>query len=393
MKKTVQYLVLGCFLALLAPKSQAKGLDSDTTAVGILLEETGREIRDMVDVYIESQAKQRIRLNELDMILISKTHYPGQPDYVEALEEKLKIKENMEEEEESLALQLLRLRYTKGLEIIKLLYEKVLSLDHHFSSIQTFQQVNAMANPNSYPAFEQHRNLLDERMKKRGGNLKLPAILQSNPYLSATFSIASIFFSEADNTQKEDDLKQISCILDFTVRMNNDLNLIYYETEYLNQNNQTLEEDCLALFAEYTKPIGYFKSLDKCRKEDDWDAVHEAIDRVFKEIDANGGTDPGKTRASMKTQVNLEFSLNRLLDYIDKYSAFVSSGEKYYKKFLVIVSNYGNETACLGQLPRQFTDLKKDIEMSIEKFENSYRLSELKGSKLKDLLYGLPETN
>ena len=393
MKKTVQYLVLGCFLALLAPKSQAKGLDSDTTAVGILLEETGREIRDMVNVYIESQAKQRIRLNELDMILISKTHYPGQPDYVEALEEKLKIKENMEEEEESLALQLLRLRYTKGLEIIKLLYEKVLSLDHHFSSIQTFQQVNAMANPNSYPAFEQNRNLLDERMKKRGGNLKLPAILQSNPYLSATFSIASIFFSEADNTQKEDDLKQISCILDFTVRMNNDLNLIYYETEYLNQNNQTLEEDCLALFAEYTKPIGYFKSLDKCRKEDDWDSVHDAIDRVFKEIDANGGTDPGKTRASMKTQVNLEFSLNRLLDYIDKYSAFVSSGEKYYKKFLVIVSNYGNETACLGQLPRQFTDLKKDIEMSIEKFENSYRLSELKGSKLKDLLYGLPETN
>ncbi|MEZ4920687.1 MAG: hypothetical protein R2792_16420 [Saprospiraceae bacterium] len=365
----------------------------DTTAMGILLFQTNEEINTLRSDYAEWMAQQTKRLNELDLILISKTPYPGQPTYVQALEEKLSIMERMAEEEESLAVQLLRLRYTKGLEIIKLLYEKVLSLDHHFSSIQTFQQVNAMANPNSYPAFQQNRTLMEERMKKKGGNLELPAILKSNPYLSATFSIASIFFSDADNNQKEKDLDQISCILDFTVRMNNDLNLIYYETEYLRQNNETLKEDCLDLFAEYTKPIGYFVPLDQCRKEDDWDAVSDAIDRVFKSIDAGSGTDPIKRRDAMKAQVNLEFSLNRLLDFIDKYSVFVGSGEKYYKKFLVIVTNYNNETECLGQLPRQFTDLKKDIEISIEKFETSYKLSELKGSKLKDLLYGLPETN
>jgi hypothetical protein len=370
-------------------KAQAISPCFDTISLAGLVKNTHELIIELNQSHQQWLGEQETRLNYLDLIIIRKAPLPGQPSYVEALEEKLKIIESLRLDEENFQLQLLRLRYTKGLDLIKLLYEKVLSLDHHFSSIQTFQQINALSNPNSYPIFTQNRAAVEERLKKKGG-VRLPALFQTNPLLSATFSIVSTLFADGDNSQKEKELDQVACIMDFTVRMNADLNTIYYETEFLKSNNQSLKEDCLALFIEYTKPINYLVQLDKCRKEDDWDSVTDAIEKTFKEIGLNIA-DPVKSKISMKQQVNLEFSMNRLLDYIDKYSAFVNEAEKYYRKFNVIVSNYHNESNCAGQIPQSFTDLKKDIDLSIEKFNNSYKLSELKGSKLKDLLYGLPE--
>ena len=41
-----------------------------------------------------------------------------------------------------------KIRYIKGLQIIKILYEKVLGLDHHFASVRTFSEISKMANPN-----------------------------------------------------------------------------------------------------------------------------------------------------------------------------------------------------------------------------------------------------
>ncbi len=394
MKKMLAYMYSALVAAaalLSAPQvGNAKTALYDTTSLAQLVTQTGELIQKLYESRQQWLLKQEHRLNELDLIIIRKVPLPGEPSYVEALEEKLRILEALRVEEENFQLQLLRLRYTKGLELIKLLYEKVLSLDHHFSSIQTFQQINALSNPNNYPAFQQNRAMVEERLKKKGGGVRLPALFQGNPLLSATFSIVTTLLAEGDNAQKEKEFDQIACIMDFTVRMNADLNTIYYETEFLKNNNQSLKDDCLALFTEYTKPINYLVQLDKCRKNDDWDAVMDAIDKTFKEIGANA-TDPVKSKVSMKQQVNLEFSMNRLLDYMDKYSVFVNDGEKYYRKFNVIVSNYQNESVCAGQIPASFSDLKKDIDSSIDKFNNSYKLTELKGSKLKDLLYGLPE--
>jgi hypothetical protein len=382
--------VTGMLLFACSEVAMAKATLYDSTSLARLVIQTNELVQTMHASHQLWLLNQDRRLNELDLIIIRKTPLPGEPSYVEALEEKLRILESLRVDEESFQLQLLRLRYTKGLELIKLLYEKVLSLDHHFSSIQTFQQINTLSNPNSYPAFQQNRAIVEERLKKKGGGVRLPALFQSNPLLSATFSIVATLFSEGDNAQKEKEFDQIACIMDFTVRMNADLNTIYYETEFLKNNNQSLKDDCMALFTEYTKPINYLVQLDKCRKNDDWDAVMDAIDKTFKDISVNA-SDPVKSKVSMKQQVNLEFSMNRLLDYMDKYSVFVNEGEKYYRKFNVIVSNYQNETACAGQIPASFSDLKKDIDSSIDKFNNSYKLTELKGSKLKDLLYGLPE--
>ncbi|MBL7776031.1 MAG: hypothetical protein JNK89_08515 [Saprospiraceae bacterium] len=293
--------------------------------------------------------------------------------------------------EENKILEMTRARFRKGLEIIKLIYEKTLSLEHHFSSLKTYNSVAALSNPNSFPEFQKSREMLEERLKKKTG-FRLPQIMQSNPFLSAAYTVAaSLLSSASDGAQKDKEMEKISCILDFTVRMNADLNTIYYETEFLKESNRTLKEECKSLFSDFTKPVGYLTPLDICRKEDDWETLYAALDKYIAEATALAlKTDDASVRRASKMRADLEFQLDRLLVFINNYGTFVAQGEKYYQKFQIIISNYSNETVCAAVLPVQFAELKSDISHTIEKFSESYNLAEIRGSRLKDLVYGEP---
>lgn len=347
------------------------------------------EIHHIVDEGEKRLSEAKKRLVAIDVYIINHKDKSDNLSYTRALEEKICLERQIRQFEADIYVELLRVRYLKGLDLIKLLYEKILSLDHHFATMQTFQHVSALSNPNSYPAFQQNHAQLQERLKKKSG-VKMPALLQNNIFASTTFSLVAAFFGEGEPSQKEKDLEEISCILDFTLRMNSDLNTIYYETEYLKRGNESLMEDIMTLFADFTKPVSYYVALDKCRKNDDWESLTEALEKVLKEVE-EGNKNPELAKMAMKHRNNLEFSIDRLLHFMDKYTVFVDQGEKYYQKFLIIVGNYANTEACASKMPAQFNDLKKDIRISIEKFGTSYKLSELKGSKLKDLLYGLPD--
>jgi hypothetical protein len=39
-------------------------------------------------------------------------------------------------------------------------------------------------------------------------------------------------------------------------------------------------------------------------------------------------------------------------------------------------------------MPAQYKQLKADIEQTLEKFNSAYKMPEVQGSKLKDMLYG-----
>lgn len=370
-------------------KAVATPFYTEEDSLSILIAETGKILSVLQDDHLQQTICLEEELEVLNNKLLFAKSGSGLPYYAQLLEEKVRVLADLESAAEDFQVQMLRVRYIKGVELIKLLYEKVLGLDHHFTSIQTIQNIASLSNPNNFPDFQKNKKMLDERLHKKSG-VKLPAVLQSNIYLSGTFSLLAALFGEGDSGEKEKDLEQIACILDFTLRMNNDLNTIFYETEFLKQNNQALKEDCMVLFTEYIKPVGYFVTLEKCRKEDDWETVQESIDASFKRMNDDAAL-PATAKQSVKQQVNIGFSIDRLMDFMDKYASFVNSGEKYYQKFLVIATNYQNETLCVTQLPRQFTDLRHDIELSIEKFNNSYKLTEIKGSKLKELLYGMPD--
>lgn len=298
--------------------------------------------------------------------------------------EKHRLDDSLQTLEAALEMKRLRLRYRKSIELLKLLYEKILGMDHHFSSLKAQQKALQAGNPHEYPAFREARGLLEQRMKRRYG-LVWPALLESNPYLTAIFSVMGVMLS-GESKENQARLDQITCILDFTVRMHQELNLIYYEMEYLREANLGLKRDCENLFADCTRPIGYAGTLESCRESDDWERLGALLDAYA--MDTPQAADPD---VRYRQQVNLRFAIDRVVHFIEKYTLIVAQGNDYYKKFARIVDGYQNERSCAPNLPTPFEQLKVDIRITLDKFNHAYALPEIQGSRLKELLYGLPE--
>ncbi|HFA48663.1 MAG TPA: hypothetical protein ENJ95_06530 [Bacteroidetes bacterium] len=368
-------------------------IEKDSLSMQFVAEEMEAELTGIHQDFEAAEAALQVELAAVNHILENGYAGRGMSAYLQAMNRKLELRDKMDILEDMYQLSMAKARYRKGLELVKLMYEKILGLDHHFYSLETYNNIAQMTNPNAYPDFQKSKGDIEKRLKKNN-KIRLPNLLSSNPLMSATFSLMASFVGEGEPRKKEKDLEEVACILDFTVRMYADLNLIFYETEFLKESNNSLKADCLQLFKDYAKIIGYKVALDVCRADDDWETVYDKLDLFITEMEANAvksKDDPAANRNLMKGIANLEFSIDRLLDFLEKYNAFIAQGGKYYQKFEVIVSNYQNEAACAGQLPHQFSTLKQDIKYSIEKFNEAYNIAELNGSKLKDLLYGIED--
>ncbi len=275
-------------------------------------------------------------------------------------------------------------RYLKGLELIKILYDKVLGLDHHFASVRTFSEINKISNPNNYPEFGKLKDIVKDKKDKK--SFDLTSLLGSNIIASVVNVFSGLQNSSMSKEDKEKEMQSVECILDFTLRMHNDLNLIYFETSYLQAANDEIKKDIEMMFKDYTKPIEYIATLPDCRSNDDWDNLKEKLDKYNKELAAT--TDKDKIN---KMQINLEFSIDRLLQFIAKYNNFIDDGVKFYQKFKTILNSYENEKRCESKLPIEYKKLKTDIDVAIDKFNIAYKPVEINGSKMKEVLYGINE--
>lgn len=277
-----------------------------------------------------------------------------------------------------------KIRYIKGLQIIKILYEKVLSLDHHFASVRTFSEISKMANPNQYPEFEKVKQLVKDKREKKQG-FDLTSVLGTNTLVSVINTFSNMMVSGLSKEEKETELAKIECILDFTLRMQTDLNTIYFETAYLQASNNAIKSDIETLFKDYTKSINYLVSLEQCRNNDDWDKVNSQLDAYIVAMDKAEGVQKNKML------INLEFPIDRLIQFITQYNNFINEGEQFYQKFGIILNSYENEKQCESKLPLEYKRLKSDIEIAIEKFNVAYRPVEINGTKMKEILYGINE--
>lgn len=277
-----------------------------------------------------------------------------------------------------------KVRYLKGLQIIKILYEKVLSLDHHFASVRTLSEINKISNPNQYPEYEKLKEIVSAKKDKKTG-LDLTSILGTNTVVSLVQTFTNMMGSSLTKEEKEKELANVECILDFTLRMQNDLNTIYFETAFLQTSNDKVKEEIELLFRDYTKPIGYVASLESCRKNDDWETVNQKMEEYLTKMKTATGT------AQYKMQVNLEFPIDRLLQFITQYNNFIDQGGKFYEKFKIILNSYENEKQCETKLPLEYKKLKTDIDVAIDKFNVAYKPVEVNGTKMKEILYGLNE--
>ena len=307
---------------------------------------------------------------------------------LKALENKIVLMNKLEQLDMQMNISQLKIRYRKGIDLIRLMYEKILGLDHHFTGLHTYQHINVLTNPHSYPAFQKTQEII-QKNKNRRYNMQLPSLLNSNPFIAATFTMVSVLIGENSSKEKEEDMENIACILDFTVRMNSDLNVIRNETEYLKKANQALKKDCEKLFSEYTKSIGYLVQLEDTRTNDDWGSLSNKLDDRIREMENEIMEKGNLTVHTSRLMVDLEFATQRVIDFINQYSNFIGQGTQYYQKFDSIISTYQHEDTCQEELPRQFGEMKADIKSTIEKFENTYDLPELQGSRLKDLMFGV----
>ena len=286
--------------------------------------------------------------------------------------------------------ELSKIRYLKGLQIIKILYEKIVSLDHHFASVSTFREINKISNPNNYAEFTSVKEMLKSKKNKKTG-FDLTEILGSNIYTSVVHSVVSLFTNEnASKKEKDESIREIECILDFTLRMHNDLNTIYFETVFLQKSNENIMKDLQQLFVDYTKPIKYTRALKDCRNSDDWDSVRSNLSLYLEELELIIKT-KGQSSKAHRMQINLHFPIDRLLQFITQYNAFIDQGGKFYEKFDIMLNSYENEQRCAGKIPIAYKTLKEGISVAVEKFNNAYKPIEINGSKMKEILYGINE--
>jgi hypothetical protein len=277
-----------------------------------------------------------------------------------------------------------KIRYLKGLQIIKILYEKVLSLDHHFASVRTFNEISKISNPNQYPEYDKLKELLANKRDKKSA-FELTSLLGTNTIASVIQTLTSMVSSSLSKDEKEKELVKVECILDFTLRMQNDLNTIFFETAFLQTSNDKIKHDIEVLFKEYTKPIGYSATLENCRTNDDWEEITQKMEEYLTRMKTTAGS------TQYKMQVNLDFPVDRLLQFISQYNYFIDQGGKFYEKFSIILNSYENEKQCETKLPLEYKKLKADINVAIEKFNVAYKPVEINGTKMKEILYGLNE--
>jgi len=277
-----------------------------------------------------------------------------------------------------------KIRYLKGLHVIKTLYEKVLGLDHHFASVRTFTEISKISNPNQYPEYGKLKELVSAKKDKKFA-VDLTSVLGGNTVVSLVQTFTNMIGSALTKEEKEKELANVECILDFTLRMQNDLNTIYFETAFLQTSNNKIKEDIETLFRDYTKPIGYMPSLEDCRKNDDWEAITQKMNEYLSKMKTETGN------AQYKMQVNVEFPIDRLIQFIAQYNNFIDQGEKFYEKFKIILNSYENEKQCESKLLPEYKKLKSDVDLAILKFNTAYKPVEINGTKMKEVLYGLNE--
>ena len=237
-------------------------IDSDPNSV---VNEMIAEIVVVQKKFTLNYEKIQARISEIDKKILTEKNNDSKINF---LIEKDQLKTKLENLKFDNATDISKIRYIKGLQIIKILYEKVLGLDHHFASVRTFSEISKMSNPNQYPEFEKVNELLKTKRDKKT-SFDLTALLGSNPIVSAVNTFSNMLVSSLSKEEKDAELAKIECILDFTLRMQNDLNTIYYDTAFLQTSNDAVKTDLETLFKDYTKPISYTVSIKDCRNQDD----------------------------------------------------------------------------------------------------------------------------
>lgn len=374
-------------IAFITPLGKSKAMNNDLDTIQTVLTSLYHDVENRTISFQTENNHYEKKLQKIHQKLKTKIRIE---EKVDLLLKKEELQQNFKIKKDTYLSDIAKIRYLKGLQIIKILYEKTLALDHHFATVSSLNEINKISNPNYYDDFRNIKELLANKSDKKSG-FNLSAILGNNIYTSIVHSFVSLFTnSQTTKVEKQSSLENVECILDFTLRMHNDLTTIYFETVFLQKSNESIMTELEQLFKDYTKPIAYSTSLKECRENDDWSNIRGDLNSYLVILNTAivDGNEPSKIR---NMQINLQFPIDRLLQFITQYNAFIDQGSKFYEKFGIMLNSYENEQHCANKIPAEYQIMKQNIALSIEKFNTAYKPVEINGSKLKQLLYGINE--
>tara|TARA_R110000850_G_scaffold271031_2_gene404782 strand:- start:177628 stop:178770 length:1143 start_codon:yes stop_codon:yes gene_type:complete len=380
LKKFVVYIFL-----LLASNS----LTASSPGVEKVLDEMVMDITKIQNSYNLKTNAIHVRNNQIDLLLLETL---GVEKKLDLLIEKNTLEKELSELANTQYLEISKVRYLKGVQVIRLLYGKILALDHHFSAVSSLHDINSISNPNSFPEFVKATTEIKNTVDRKQG-FDLSGVLGNNVYTSVVHTLVSVFVGNGNSKQeKSKQLSEIECIIDFSLSVSNDLNTIYFETAFLQKQNENIKQDLIQLFSDFTKPLNYKKSLEEFRNTDGWDEIRNSLDTYLRDLNAML-KDKTKQAESRRMRVNLEFGTDRLLQFLNQYNTFINQGTNFYEKFHIMLSSYEEKKQCTTKVPVEYKKLKDGIALTIDKFNTAYKPVEVNGTKLKEILYGLNEFN
>ena len=183
-------LKLIAVLFLLFGKAHAfvKVEDNNPNEVVAQLVKEIKAVNDKYEASIELKEQELVQVNKALQIAYSSEQK------IDLLVQKDKINDDIKALKIDKSSDISKIRYLKGLQIIKILYEKVLSLDHHFASVRTLNEINKISNPNQYPEYEKLKDLVSSKKDKKTG-FDLTSVLGTNTIVSVVQTFTNMMGS------------------------------------------------------------------------------------------------------------------------------------------------------------------------------------------------------
>jgi hypothetical protein len=296
---------------------------------------------------------------------------------IKVLEKKQNIIDSLKVNEQNKEVLVYETKYKAGVLIIKDIIESLKALKSQYVAVKFNTSYQELTNPNKYAEYSQNLDFLKKKLVKKG--LTLPDLNLGNSVLNSVYAITRGIVS--GQKDKDENISQLYCILDFTSSASQELTIIKYDLKYLEFAIDKMLEDYENLFKSYTTLVGY-KNDFTTYKTDQNENLEEKIKEYFESI--------GSIEISKKDKLikSTKFELKQVIDAHVKYENFITQNTAYYEKFELIINNI-NPNCSNAQINLAIKDkydiVKNNLATAKQSFKDAFS-NTIKRSYLKDLI-------
>jgi len=296
---------------------------------------------------------------------------------VGVLEKKQSILDSLKVNEQNKEVLVYETKYKAGVLIIKDIIESLKALKSQYEAVKFNNSYQELTNPNKYTKYNQNLNFLKKKLVKKG--LTLPELNLGNSVLNSVYAITrGIVSCQKD---KDENIQQLYCILDFTSSASQELTIVKYDLKYLEFSIDKMLLNYENLFQSYTSLVGYQNDFETY-KTDPNENLQEKIKEYFESI--------GKIEISKKDKLikSTKFELKQVIDAHVNYENFIAQNTAYYEKFELIIN--GINPSCSNAqvnlaIKSKYDVVKDNLATAKQSFKNAFS-NTIKQSYLRDLI-------